>query len=246
MNKQSSTTANSCKRGTRSAAESVEGAALALERVDDVHGGDGLAAGVLRVGDGVADDVLEEDLEHAAGLLVDEPGDALHAAPPRQPPDRRLGDALDVVAEHLAVALGAALAQPLAALAAPRHRRSRRGGRLCCREGFGGVFEFAGGGCCGGAADLGWIYRGGFGRGARGSWGNFAWGFRREGRISGDDRFVGRARSRRRIEVGGWDGLWRLLPRITEVDRSIRGVRFADVGCDLMVEDSLPGDGADR
>jgi hypothetical protein len=79
---------------------------------------------VLRVGDGVADDVLEEDLEHAAGLLVDEPGDALHAAPPRQPPDRWLRDALDVVAEDLAVTLRAALAQPLAALAAPRHGRS--------------------------------------------------------------------------------------------------------------------------
>jgi hypothetical protein len=107
----------------RLASESVEGAALALERVDDVHGGDGLAARVLGVGDGVADDVLEEDLEHAAGLLVDEPRDALHAAPPSQPPDRRLGDALDVVAEHLPVALGSTLAQTLAALAAPRHRR---------------------------------------------------------------------------------------------------------------------------
>uniref|UniRef100_A0A8R7P195 Uncharacterized protein n=1 Tax=Triticum urartu TaxID=4572 RepID=A0A8R7P195_TRIUA len=103
------------------AAEAVEGAALALEGVDDVHGGDGLAAGVLRVGDGVADDVLEEDLEHAAGLLVDEPRDALHAAPPRQAPDRRLGDALDVVAQHLPVALGASLAEPLASLAAPGH-----------------------------------------------------------------------------------------------------------------------------
>ncbi|XBJ25974.1 hypothetical protein VPH35_003497 [Triticum aestivum] len=109
--------------GGRLSAEAVEGAALALERVDDVHGGDGLAAGVLRVGDGVADDVLEEDLEHAAGLLVDEPRDALHAAPPSEAPDRRLGDALDVVAEHLPVALGAALAQPLASLAAPGHGR---------------------------------------------------------------------------------------------------------------------------
>jgi hypothetical protein len=27
----------------------------------------------LHVGDGVADDVLEEDLEHAAGLLIDQP-----------------------------------------------------------------------------------------------------------------------------------------------------------------------------
>uniref|UniRef100_A0A8R7QI26 Uncharacterized protein n=1 Tax=Triticum urartu TaxID=4572 RepID=A0A8R7QI26_TRIUA len=105
-----------------SASESVEGASLSLEGVDDVHGGDGLAAGVLGVGDGVADDVLEEDLEHAAGLLVDEPGDALHAAPPRETPDGRLGDALDVVAQHLPVALGAALAQPLASLAAARHR----------------------------------------------------------------------------------------------------------------------------
>jgi hypothetical protein len=125
----------------RLAAEPVEGAALALEGVDDVHGGDGFSTGVLSVGDGVADDVLEEDLEHAAGLLVDEPGDALHAAPPRKPPDRRLRDPLDVVAEHLAVPLGAALAQPLAALAAPRHRR-RRGRRLywcCCYEGIGGL-----------------------------------------------------------------------------------------------------------
>jgi hypothetical protein len=40
-------------------------------------------AGVLYVGDSVADDILEEDFEHTAGLLVDEPGDALDAAPQR-------------------------------------------------------------------------------------------------------------------------------------------------------------------
>ncbi|XBH76203.1 hypothetical protein VPH35_102885 [Triticum aestivum] len=116
------------------AAESVEGASLALEGVDDVHGGDGLAAGVLGVGDGVADDVLQEDLEHAAGLLVDEPRDALHAATPSQTTDGRLGDALDVVAQHLPVALGAALAQPLPSLAAAGHRRRfflRRDWLLC-------------------------------------------------------------------------------------------------------------------
>ena len=50
------------------AAEAVEGLALALEGVDHVHGGDGLAAGVLGVGHGVTDDVLEEDLEDTAGL----------------------------------------------------------------------------------------------------------------------------------------------------------------------------------
>jgi hypothetical protein len=107
------------------ASEAVEGSALALERVDDVHGGNSLAACVLGVGDGVADDVLEEDLEDAAGLLVDKPRNALHAAPPSQPPDGGLGDALDVVTEHLPVALCSALAQTFAALAAPRHRRCR-------------------------------------------------------------------------------------------------------------------------
>ena len=61
----------------RLSAEAVEGAALALERVDDIHGGDGLPASVLGVGDGIADDGLKEDLENTTGLLVDEAGDAL-------------------------------------------------------------------------------------------------------------------------------------------------------------------------
>lgn len=53
------------------ATETVKGTALALESVDDVEGGDGLALGVLGVGDGVTDDALEEGLENTAGLLVD-------------------------------------------------------------------------------------------------------------------------------------------------------------------------------
>ena len=91
-------------------AEAVEGLALALERVDDVEGRDGLPAGVLGVGDRILDDVLEEDLQHAAGLLVHQAGDALHATAARQTADRGLGDALDVVAHDLTMALGTALA----------------------------------------------------------------------------------------------------------------------------------------
>jgi hypothetical protein len=37
--------------------ETVERSPLSLERVDDVEGGDGLALGVLGVGDRVSDDV---------------------------------------------------------------------------------------------------------------------------------------------------------------------------------------------
>jgi len=77
-----------------SAAEAIQGAALALERVHDVQRRHGLAAGVLGVGDRVADDVLEEHLEHAAGLLVDEAADALDAAAACEPADGGLRDSL--------------------------------------------------------------------------------------------------------------------------------------------------------
>jgi len=63
--------------------ETVEGTALALERVDNVEGGDSLALGVLSVGDSIADDALKEGLEHTTGLLVDHCG-AVSAAATRQ------------------------------------------------------------------------------------------------------------------------------------------------------------------
>ena len=103
------------------AAEAVQRAALALERVDDVHGGDGLAAGVLGVRHGIADDVLEEHLEHRACLLVDQAGDALHTTTASEAADGGLGDALDVVTKNLSVTLGAALSQTLTTLATARH-----------------------------------------------------------------------------------------------------------------------------
>ncbi|GMT16723.1 hypothetical protein PFISCL1PPCAC_8020 [Pristionchus fissidentatus] len=96
--------------------ESVEGAALALEGVDDVHGGDGLSLGVLAVGDGVTDHVLKEHLEDTTGLLIDESGDALDSTTAGETADRGLGDALDVVAKNLAMALGSSLAESFSSL----------------------------------------------------------------------------------------------------------------------------------
>ena len=84
-------------QGLRLASEAVQGAALALEGVDHVKGCHGLAPGVLCVGHSVTDHVLQEHLEHAPGLLIDEARDALDAATPGQAPDGGLGDALDVV-----------------------------------------------------------------------------------------------------------------------------------------------------
>lgn len=102
-------------------AEAVQSATLALEGIDHVHGSDGLALSVLSVGDGIPDDVLQEHLEHTSGLLVDETGDTLHTASTSKTADGGLGDTLDVVAENLAVTLGASLSEPLASFATASH-----------------------------------------------------------------------------------------------------------------------------
>ena len=102
-----------------SAAEAVEGSALSLESVDDVDGGDGLALGVLSVGDGVTDDVLQEGAEHESGLVIDERADSLDTATSGESSDRGLGDAHDGSLEGgLGASLRAGLAGNLAELAA--------------------------------------------------------------------------------------------------------------------------------
>ena len=66
-----------CFAKKRLTTETVQSAALSLESVDDVEGGDGLALGVLGVGDCVADDAFEEGLEDTAGFFVDHWGERL-------------------------------------------------------------------------------------------------------------------------------------------------------------------------
>jgi len=96
---------------------------LTLQGVDNIERGDGLALGVLGVGDGVADDTLEEGLEDTAGLLVDHGRDTLDTTTTGETADRGLGDTLDVVAENLAVTLGSTLAEALATFAACETRQ---------------------------------------------------------------------------------------------------------------------------
>lgn len=94
---------------------------MAFQGVDDVHGGDSLALGVLSVGDCIPDDVLEEDLQDSSGFFVDESRDSLHATSSGQSSDGWLGDALDVVSQDLSVTLGASLSESLASFASSRH-----------------------------------------------------------------------------------------------------------------------------
>ena len=70
---------------------------MSLEGVDDVEGGDGLALGVLSVGDGVTNDTLEEGLEDTTGLFVNHGRDTLDTTTACETTDSGLGDTLDVV-----------------------------------------------------------------------------------------------------------------------------------------------------
>ena len=93
--------------------ESVEGTSLAFQGVDNVHGGHCLPLGVLGVGDGIPDHILEEYLQHSSGLFVDQSRDTLDSTSASQTTDGGLGDTLDVISQHLPVTLSAPLSQSL-------------------------------------------------------------------------------------------------------------------------------------
>ncbi|CAH9126544.1 unnamed protein product, partial [Cuscuta epithymum] len=103
------------------AAKTVQSPSLPLQGVDHIHGSNRLPPSMLRVGNCITNDIFKEDLQHASGLFIDQAADSLHASSSGQPPDRRLGDALDVVPENLTVALCSAFPQPLSSLSAAGH-----------------------------------------------------------------------------------------------------------------------------
>uniref|UniRef100_A0A182PF59 Uncharacterized protein n=1 Tax=Anopheles epiroticus TaxID=199890 RepID=A0A182PF59_9DIPT len=117
-NRNRSSTAQLAKSATYHRADS---AALALQRVDHIHGGDGLALGMLGVRHSVADHVLEEHLQHATRLLVDQSGDTLHTATAGQTTDGWLRDALDVITKNFAMTLRSTFAQTFSSLATAGH-----------------------------------------------------------------------------------------------------------------------------
>lgn len=70
---------------------------------------------MLGVRNRIPDNGFQERLQHTAGFFVDHGRDTLDTATAGETTDRRLGDTLDVVAEDLAVAFGAAFAEAFAA-----------------------------------------------------------------------------------------------------------------------------------
>jgi hypothetical protein len=98
--------------------ETVESLSLAFEGIDDIHCGDSLTTGMLCVGNRVANDVLEEDLQHTASLFIDETRDTLDTTTTSETTDSRLGNTLDIVAKNLSVTLGTTLSESLSSLTA--------------------------------------------------------------------------------------------------------------------------------
>jgi hypothetical protein len=66
--------------------ETVKGLALTLPRIHDVHGSDGLTAGVFCVCDTVTNYIFKEDLEDTTSLFVNETGDWVFTLVPSLPP----------------------------------------------------------------------------------------------------------------------------------------------------------------
>jgi len=77
--------------------ESVEGLALSLQSVDDVHSNNSLPLGMLSVSDGIPDHTLQVVLEDTSGLFVDESANSLDTTSSSKTSDRGFGDSLDVV-----------------------------------------------------------------------------------------------------------------------------------------------------
>merc|ERR1711920_544966 len=87
----------------KSDAEAVNSAPLALQCIHDVQCGHSLPTRVLCVRDRIAEHVLQECLEHTAGLFIDQAADTLHTATSCKPSDCWLCDSLDIVAHDLSV-----------------------------------------------------------------------------------------------------------------------------------------------
>lgn len=94
---------------------------MPLQGIDDVHGGDSFPLGMLSVSDGIANYVLEENLEYSSGFFVDQARDTLYSTTTSQTSDGGFGDTLDVITKHLTMPLSATLSKTLASLATTRH-----------------------------------------------------------------------------------------------------------------------------
>ena len=76
---------------------------------------------MLSVCDSISDHILKEYFENSSGLLIDQSRDSLHSTSSCQTSDGRLGDALDIISQHLPVPLGSSLSESFSSFASSSH-----------------------------------------------------------------------------------------------------------------------------
>ena len=103
------------------ASESVESSALSFQSVDNIESSNSLPLSVLGVGNGISDNVLQENFEDASGLFVDQSGDSLDTTSSRQSSNGWLGDTLDVISKDFSVPFGASFSKTFTAFTSSRH-----------------------------------------------------------------------------------------------------------------------------
>ena len=103
------------RRITCLAAETVQGAALTLQRVNSIKGSHSFPSSVSRIYDSIADDVLQETLRRRTSLLVHQASETFHTNTTSETSKNRLRESLIVIVKNLPVTPGAALAEPFAA-----------------------------------------------------------------------------------------------------------------------------------
>ena len=87
---------------------------MSLEGVNDIESSNSLSLGVLGVGNGVLDNVLEEASENNSGLIIDEGADSLDTTSSGKSSDGWLGDTEDGVLDGLGgESLGSSLSADL-------------------------------------------------------------------------------------------------------------------------------------
>jgi hypothetical protein len=104
------------KRRRRLTSETVEGATLSLEGVNNIHGSDSLPLGMLSVSDSITNHILQEDLEHGTGLFINQTRDTLDTTTTSQTTNGGFGDSLNVITKNLAMSLGSTLSKSLSSL----------------------------------------------------------------------------------------------------------------------------------
>jgi hypothetical protein len=101
--------------------ETIQGAALPLEGIHNVHSCDRLSPCVLGVSDRVTDNILEEDLEDSTGLFVNQTRDTFDTPTTSQTTDSGLGNTLDVITKDFAMTLSASLSKSFSSFSSARH-----------------------------------------------------------------------------------------------------------------------------